>query len=244
MKRFITYLYEYHLGEKKRNVGFVRVDIRNSMVNMEVCIRNYMQTNEKGNVYGLIQKDRLYSVMLGEIMSHGRQSDNRICFEKDNIGNSGCSIEEIAGIVICFENNGYLASCWRDDSAEEIAREIFSPYKADVMIAERECLQEENVTPVKEKEDSVVEGIQKVEEKHLEQKNSEEKEDYITYQKIELNQIRELPSQNWHLCNNSFLMHGAFNYGYLLLKKVIEDEKEIWMLRNCCQTNQNRNCKE
>lgn len=39
-------------------------------------------------------------------------------------------------------------------------------------------------------------------------------------QRIELNDIHKLPKRNWHLCNNSFLIHGFFNYHYLVLKKV------------------------
>lgn len=43
---------------------------------------------------------------------------------------------------------------------------------------------------------------------------------HITYQKIEITDIRKLPKHNWHLCNNSFLVHGFFNYRYLMLKTV------------------------
>ena len=48
----------------------------------------------------------------------------------------------------------------------------------------------------------------------------------IDYEKIDLSQIRELPSPNWHLAQNSFLVHGFWNYGYLVLKKEVETDKE------------------
>lgn len=35
--------------------------------------------------------------------------------------------------------------------------------------------------------------------------------------RIDISDIRTLPKANWHLCNNSFLIHGFFNYHYLIL---------------------------
>ncbi len=43
---------------------------------------------------------------------------------------------------------------------------------------------------------------------------------------IELRDIRELPKQHWNMGNNSFLLHGFFNYRYLLLGKKNERGKE------------------
>ena len=42
----------------------------------------------------------------------------------------------------------------------------------------------------------------------------------ISYKKIEISDIRKLPKSNWNLCNNRFLIHGFFNYHYLMLKTV------------------------
>ena len=48
----------------------------------------------------------------------------------------------------------------------------------------------------------------------------------VAYQKMELNAIKNLPSPNWYLCNSRFLVHGFFNYGYLVLKKTTEADGE------------------
>ncbi len=42
----------------------------------------------------------------------------------------------------------------------------------------------------------------------------------VSYQRIEITDIRNLPRNNWHLCNNSFLVHGFFNYHYLVMKTI------------------------
>lgn len=49
---------------------------------------------------------------------------------------------------------------------------------------------------------------------------SEQKPQSPTYKRIAITDIRSLPSRNWHLCNNSFLVHGFFCYHYLILKTV------------------------
>lgn len=42
----------------------------------------------------------------------------------------------------------------------------------------------------------------------------------ITCIKIELKDLRELPRKYWYLGNNSFLLHGFFNYRYLVIGKI------------------------
>lgn len=50
------------------------------------------------------------------------------------------------------------------------------------------------------------------------------------YRKIQLTHIRDLPVKNGYLCNNSFLLHGFFNYNYLILKKEKTKKGEKWSL--------------
>ena len=47
---------------------------------------------------------------------------------------------------------------------------------------------------------------------------SEEAAQSPIYKRNAITDIRSLPSRNWHLCNNSFLVHGFFCYHYLILK--------------------------
>ncbi|MGN0353423.1 MAG: DUF6128 domain-containing protein [Roseburia sp.] len=56
-----------------------------------------------------------------------------------------------------------------------------------------------------------------------------EKEE-ITCIRIELKDLRELPKRYWYLGNNSFLLHGFFNYHYLVVGKRVEDGVEKWFL--------------
>lgn len=48
--------------------------------------------------------------------------------------------------------------------------------------------------------------------------------------RLELKDIRLLPKPYWYLGNNSFLLHGFFNYRYLLLGAVEKAEKKRWFI--------------
>lgn len=45
--------------------------------------------------------------------------------------------------------------------------------------------------------------------------------------RMELKDLREFPKKYWYMGNNSFLLHGFFNYRYLVFGKLDEDQ---WML--------------
>lgn len=57
-----------------------------------------------------------------------------------------------------------------------------------------------------------------------------EGEENILCVRLELKDIRVLPKRYWYLGNNSFLLHGFFNYRYLLLGTFEEDSKKKWFI--------------
>lgn len=59
----------------------------------------------------------------------------------------------------------------------------------------------------------------------------EEVEEYIvpmnvTYEKIQRQDLSRLPRKEWRIANNTFLLHGFYNYHHLL---YIEDHGKIWV---------------
>lgn len=58
-----------------------------------------------------------------------------------------------------------------------------------------------------------------------------ETEEYIkpataTYEKIQRKDLSRLPRKEWRIANNSFLLHGFYNYHHLL---YIEEDGEVWI---------------
>lgn len=201
MKRFITYLYEYKGKQKGKNIGFIRVNVRGLQSDMQINIQNCCKKNETGILYALTYKKELLGLALGELRIRNSQCEGSVTFETENIMNSACALNDVVGVIIRLPGEEYFASCWKDEFAEEIARGNFS------------VVEELKDTAVLEEDVATVDI-----------------EATITYDKIHLDQIRDLPSPNWHLATNSFLLHGFANYGYLVLKKEMENGKETLSL--------------
>ncbi len=237
MKRFVTYLYEYERGKKTNNIGFIRVNIRNEKTDMQIIIRNCLRTNEVGKIFALINKNGLLGIELGEIKIINGQSDGRIIFSTNNIMDHGYSVNEIIGVGIRLQNNDYFASCWKDEFAEEIVRGEFLledvlQEESSVEISDKEEAQKAEAGATSETQLAAAEEHQLYEpEIYFENEEWEDESDReVSYKKIDLTQIRDLPSPNWHLATNSFLVHGFWNYGYLVLKKEMEGGKETLSL--------------
>ena len=104
MKRFVTYLYECQRGNKSKNVGFIRVNVRGRETAMEVYIRNFPSQSGEGNMYGLTFKEEMEAIDLGEINLENGQSDKHISFMTEDIMGRGVSLNNIVGIGICFKD--------------------------------------------------------------------------------------------------------------------------------------------
>lgn len=65
----------------------------------------------------------------------------------------------------------------------------------------------------------------------FQQEEAEEVSAYIPpitthYEKIQRQDLSRLPRKEWRLANNSFLLHGFYNYHHLL---YIEDGEQVWI---------------
>ena len=48
----------------------------------------------------------------------------------------------------------------------------------------------------------------------------------VTYEKIKRQDLSRLPRREWRIANNSFLLHGFYNYHHLL---YIEEDGKVWI---------------
>ena len=238
MKRFITYLYEYENGRKGKNTGFIRVDERKGLANMQISVRNLIRSHEKGKAYAMVKDSDIKEFELGEMSVINGQGDVRFQFSSRDLAGSGYGLEDVVGIGIRFSGNVYLASCWKDEVANEIGRGVWGEKQISqetTIRSNKEVLQEQELLQEESKSDrDVMSEVEFSEELRGQEKSDttqemqlSEKKDLVTYQKLELNQIRTLPSKNWYLCNNRFLVHGFWNYKYLVLKKESSSTEEV-----------------
>ena len=215
MKRFVTYLYECERGNKTKNTGFIRVNVRGSKAELEVYIRNVSRVGDVGKIFALVYNEGLIGIELNEIEIKNGQSDSRIVIETEDIKNSSFSLHDVEGIGIRWDSGLYIASCWKDIYAREIAGGEFrdtEELKQALILEPMACPNTEQMPVTDDRIPLLTEEL------------------FTTYEKIDLSQIRDLPSPNWHLATNSFLVHGFWNYGYLVLKKNVEEGQKMLSL--------------
>ena len=236
MKRFVTYLYEYARGNKGKNVGFIRTKVQKERCRVEMYIRNIRNSEDEGRIYVLTYKEELVGIELGEVSIRNGQCDASVDLETENIMESGVRLNEVVGIGICLERGGYIASCWKDVKEEAVSSGEFQVWRRnsakDIQV---EKTKEEQVQERQIGGESVLAVAEDAWTKSQEQGMNDHRQEVggervVTYEKIDLSQIRDLPSPNWHLATNSFLVHGFWNYGYLVLKKEMEEGKEKFSL--------------
>jgi len=266
MKRFVTYLYEYERGSKTRNVGFIRVDIRGSVVNMEISVRKLRVSNGKAKVLGIVIFNGLQSLEFGEMQVLDGQGDVRLQLPARNIHGNPVSIDDVVGVAIRLEEGSYIASCWKDDYAEEMARCEYRPWedvseKESCIVAEQEvtCDVEAAGQKLQSIQDKMecVQALSEIEVAQINDKNlvnaNSQSSTYIQetqqvqpnpengnskgamlpqycYRKLDLTHMHILPMQDRHYSSNAFLVHGFWNYGYVVLKtEMAGDKKKSWL---------------
>jgi hypothetical protein len=230
MKRFITYLFEYENGKKGKNIGFIRVDIRNAVCRMEIHLHNLYRYQGKGQIYLLVNPQKLTGLSIGNIVVSQGRGEAGYTFSVDGIAGSDYPFSEVIGVGIRFGDRYYAASSWTDTAWEQIAEGKFEIWQKE---EETEELPEKAAHEDSDNEQPEVRGElpTAAEAEHA----TEEETSYITQQemrrspaavrveRIDINGIRQLPKKNHHLCNNSFLIHGYLNYHHLMRKEIKEN---------------------
>ena len=202
MKRFVTYLYS-EMGEgMQKNVGFVRVNVLPARIHMHLHVQSNAHKDICGKVYAFTYKEEVGSEEISDIALKNGRCDLHLDFERKARG--------WIGVGVYLTDGTRFIGCWDDVYSNAVAA-------YEVVREEAEVPSEKNVVlPEMNAEELCVQTMSS--------------EDTCSYEKIDLSEIRNLPSPNWHFATNSFLLHGFWNYGYLVLKKNMEAHKEILSL--------------
>lgn len=216
MKRFITYIYEYERGIRGRNVGFIRSDLRDNCSRMDIHIRGLDRFKGKCSVFLIIKEQPVTGIPAGEmILTQGTGHLQLTCFQ-NQIGETGYSVNQLQAVLLRYGNGKLLIGNLVSELSDEILHGNFH-----ILEEEKEILPDilPDVTEPEPEEESKEERPA-----ILESSVTETPSPSVRYERIEITDIRALPQQNHHLCNNSFLVHGFFNYHYLILKTIEEKD--------------------
>ena len=219
MKHFTQYLYEYHKGKKIRNVGFVKGEIKEKEGWVSIQARGIPGTdNEPLLVYLFYRtEEKTEAVFQGEIRQVRPVLSYRLDFSSGDTGNAK-TMDEIEGVLITGENEKKYAAVF---NGEEI------DVNDVVLFSEEESEEEPDEVQEKEPEEEEIKASEEEQEKGEEAaQETEEQKPQICYNKIQRKDLTRLPRKEWRIANNSFLLHGYYNYHHLLW---IEEEGNLYI---------------
>ena len=232
MRRFIRYLYEYEEEKKMRNVGFVKVEWDVEQCVIHVHGKGFrMEEHTQGlEVYLFWKREgKCIGINQGVTEPPAPGLNYQLCYTPEDMGKKE-NYDLVNGIILKDGNGHWYAAVWNDDVVNvcrmmnwEMAEE--EEESAEVPVREdEECNLK---TKDREGEEKRVEDSGEQEEKHSTgssgdidsgtyKVNNSVKNGYKV-RKIQRKDMVCLPRCEWKHANNSFLVHGYYNYHHLIL---------------------------
>ncbi len=212
MKRFIRYLYEYEQGKRTRNVGFVKVECDYEVCTVHVHGRGLRLGNNRKLALYLFyeEKGQCIGIWQGDTENVNPAVNYRLRFTPEDT-KSPENFNKIKGVILEGVDGEKYAAVWDDMPVNVNQMKIWEKEPAkESPIVEAE-LEETQTKEIQ------AEGIQS-EKKEL-KKN-------MKVTKIQRKELVKLPRCEWKLSNNSFLLHGYYNYHHL----VLIEQDDLWRL--------------
>ena len=172
-RRFLSYIYAYENGRKLRNAGFVKVEIREQRMKVQVAVNGIYQKGGRPVELFLID-DREKRIKVGEISLLNGHGEFRSSTNTENVWNSGYAFSQICGICLqgAGNRNQFYMTLWKD-----VKREVLTAEPEEKEDRKPEMIY---VAPVQHKEQKTEET-----EKRPEGQKTEECEERPEEQKIE-----------------------------------------------------------
>ena len=246
MKRWIRYLYEYDQGKKLRNVGFVKVEQGEGECAVHIHGKGlHMQGENRLNLYLFYEEnEECIGIWQGTAENVDPAIKYRLYDPQEDTGKTE-NFEKIRGIVLLSEAGRRYAAVWDDQPAHVETMRICQeePQQTEAVVQEEEPEQAEPARQETEPEpeESARQEMEPEQEEIGEREIEPEQEDVVEREiepeqeenlsrihcvKIQRRDLARLPRCEWKLANNSFLLHGCYNYRHLAF---LEYKDQLWL---------------
>ena len=224
MRRFIRYLYEYEQEKKMRNVGFVKVEQDVDQCVIHVHGKGFrMEENAQGLRAYLFwnTEDKCIGIPQGVTEVPGPAVNWQLCYTPENVGKKE-NYDLVNGIILKDVNGHWYAAVWNDDVVNVCRMEVWKMEEDSVQGEEPEC---KKGLAQDEEPECKKETLQDEESESGKLEEDLEKEACLgdKVRKIQRKDMVCLPRCEWRHANNSFLIHGYYNYHHLIL--TVRDDR-------------------
>lgn len=224
MRRFIRYLYEYEQEKKMRNVGFVKVEQDVDQCVIHVHGKGFrMEENAQGLRAYLFwnTEDKCIGIPQGVTEVPGPAVNWQLCYTPEDVGKKE-NYNLVNGIILKDVNGHWYAAVWNDDVVNVCRMEMWKMEEDSVQGEEPEC---KKGLAQDEEPECKKETLQDEESESGKLEDDLEKEACLggKVRKIQRKDKVCLPRCEWRHANNSFLIHGYYNYHHLIL--TVRDDR-------------------
>ena len=224
MRRFIRYLYEYEQEKKMRNVGFVKVEQDVDQCVIHVHGKGFrMEENTQGlRVYLFWNtEDKCIGIPQGVTEVPGPAVNWQLCYTPEDVGKKE-NYNLVNGIILKDVNGHWYAAVWNDDVVNVCRMEMWKMEEDSVQGEEPQC---KKGLAQDEEPECKKETLQDEESESGKLEDDLEKEACLggKVRKIQRKDMVCLPRCEWRHANNSFLIHGYYNYHHLIL--TVRDDR-------------------
>lgn len=247
----IHYLDLWEYGEKVSNAGFVKVDVRDEECRIWISAKKlYAPDVVIAGIYLLAQGEEQ---LADQMIMHQGMGTYAAKWESDNLAQTGIAYENWEGIRIEISQQRYIEKMWgkkkKDwlQSMQEIKVKESSPAEKAVKLYEeqsegpskRKEPQEAEVQPEKQEEELLTEVKTEtgdrlpatkwalINQYYKKKKPFGDEREFLC---ISPEDLILLPEKYEHLFKNSFLLHGYYAYGHLLLGALDVQQRNMYRL--------------
>lgn len=116
-RRLISYIYAYEGGEKGKNIGFAKIDMRGLQCRIQVNVKKVYVGSSDVGVYLLHSGGEL---LLGRIFIRSGAGEYRTQVQSENVDGSGLCMEDCYGLTIHDVENAWQSytTIWEDAVAQ------------------------------------------------------------------------------------------------------------------------------
>ena len=116
-RRLISYIYAYEGGEKGKNIGFAKIDMRGPQCRIQVNVKKVYVGSSDVGVYLLHAGGEL---LLGRIFIRSGAGEYRTQVQSENVDGSGLCMEDCYGLTIHEVENAWQSytTIWEDAVAQ------------------------------------------------------------------------------------------------------------------------------
>ena len=218
MKRFIRYLYEYEQDKRLRNVGFVKAEqgdrecvlhIHGKGLNLqeEKSLRVYLFFTEEGACFGIWQ---------GDAQNVNPAINYRLYYTDQDVGGKE-QFARIGGVILEAAGGRKFAAVWDDEAVNIGGMRVYTEERREQEIPAGEEADEQEIPAGEEADEQEIPAGEEADaqEQDVEAADQDRPGGFLCT-KIQRKDLARLPRCEWKLSNNSFLLHGYYNYHHLV----------------------------